>query len=162
MIKPALYILRLSSFLIPLLCTLFNPSFVFSSELPITCESVLHQENVLVTRLFISISQKQLKTWERPLENMWLYSIALIRWTSEDLAEFTKVHLLLNSYNGVCFNWMLWRKNQSNYFLFKAGNVGQDKWIKYSESRVLSLLDMKTLCGLQPIRVQSSPPLGWE
>ena len=50
MIKPALCIFRLSSFLILLLCTLFNPPVVFSTELPITCESVLHQENVLVTR----------------------------------------------------------------------------------------------------------------
>ena len=48
MIKPALYTFRLSSFLILLLCTLFNPSFVFSTELPIM--SVLRQENVLVTR----------------------------------------------------------------------------------------------------------------
>lgn len=96
MIKSALYIFRLSSFLILLLRTLFNPPVVFSTELPITCESVLHQEikTYLLRVLYISISQKQRKTWERPLENMWLCSIALIRWTSEDLAGFTKVHSL--------------------------------------------------------------------
>ena len=43
--------------------------------------------------VFSFVLQKPPKTWEKLWENMWLYSTARIRWTTEDLGEFSKVNI---------------------------------------------------------------------